>query len=80
LQYHTGDYWLIPARTATGDVEWPTEMGKDSQGNAVLVHLAKPPDGIDHHYAPLAVIAVAAQSAITLDGDCRKQFGPFAHT
>jgi len=29
-QYRTGDYWLIPARTATGDVEWPTE--KDSQG------------------------------------------------
>src|SRR5262249_23516207 len=21
--YRTGDYWLIPARTATGDVEWP---------------------------------------------------------
>ncbi|HJQ29860.1 MAG TPA: DUF6519 domain-containing protein, partial [Rubrobacter sp.] len=22
-QYRAGDYWLIPARTATGDVEWP---------------------------------------------------------
>jgi hypothetical protein len=22
--YRTGDYWLIPARTATGDVEWPS--------------------------------------------------------
>ena len=23
--YRTGDYWLIPARVATGDVEWPRE-------------------------------------------------------
>lgn len=22
-QYRTGDYWLIPARVATGDIEWP---------------------------------------------------------
>jgi hypothetical protein len=29
-QYRTGDYWLIPARTATGDVEWP--QVQDSQG------------------------------------------------
>ena len=25
--YRTGDYWLIPARTATGDVVWPQEDG-----------------------------------------------------
>jgi len=25
--YRTGDYWLIPARTATGDVEWPGDVG-----------------------------------------------------
>src|SRR5262249_39756584 len=78
-QYRTGDYWLIPARTATGDVEWPTDMGKDSQGNNVLAHLAKPPDGVAHHYAPLGVIGVVAQAPITHDGDCRKQFTPVAH-
>ena len=22
--YRTGDYWLVPARTATAEVEWPT--------------------------------------------------------
>jgi hypothetical protein len=77
--YRTGDYWMIPARTATGDVEWPTEMGKDSQGNAMLKHLAKPPDGIDHHYAPLGVIGVRAQGPINPEGDCRKQFGGIAH-
>ncbi|MEQ1601128.1 MAG: hypothetical protein ABL885_05085 [Methylophilaceae bacterium] len=27
-QYRTGDYWLISARVATGDVEWPGEVGK----------------------------------------------------
>jgi Family of unknown function (DUF6519) len=41
-EYRTGDYWLIPARTATGNVLWPTGV-------------AKPPDGITHHYAPLAI-------------------------
>jgi hypothetical protein len=45
--YRTGDYWLIPARVATGDVEWPGSV-KDPE--------ALPPRGIDHHYAPLAVI------------------------
>jgi hypothetical protein len=48
--YHTGDYWLIPARVAIGDVEWPEE--KDEDGNpepkAMLPH------GIVHYYAPLA--------------------------
>ncbi len=75
-QYHTGDYWLIPARTATGDVEWPTETDTDSQGQAVTVPLAKPPDGIAHHYAPLAVITVDSSGTITVNGDCRKGFDP----
>ena len=80
-QYVTGDYWLIPARTATQDVEWPTEMGLDNQGNPVVVHLSKPPDGVQHHYAPLAVISVSAAGAVTVEApDCRKQFGPLAHS
>lgn len=40
--YRTGDYWLIPARIATGDIEWP----KDGK---------LPPDGVHHHYAPLGL-------------------------
>ncbi len=47
--YQTGDYWLIPARTATsvqqGFVEWPV----DASFNPV----AQPPLGIKHHYAKL---------------------------
>jgi hypothetical protein len=45
--YHTGDYWLIPARTATGDVEWPGPVGAPE---------ARPPHGVKHHYAPLAIV------------------------
>lgn len=48
--YQTGDFWLIPARTATGDVEWP---------GAVDNPKALPPQGVDHHFAPLARIEVA---------------------
>ncbi len=51
--YQTGDYWLIPARTATGemggDVEWPGTV-EDPK--------ALPPQGVEHHYAPLAKITV----------------------
>src|SRR5262249_39463637 len=57
--YRTGDYWLIPARTATADVEWPREPAKDSTGNPRLVPIALPPAGVEHHYAPLAVGTVA---------------------
>lgn len=48
--YHTGDYWLIPARTATGDIEWE----KDGDGNP----LPQPPHGIEHHYAPLVIASI----------------------
>ena len=70
-QYRTGDYWLIPARTATGDVEWPRE--NDGQGNPI----AKQPDGIEHHYAPLAVIKLEAGVGITVH-PCQKTIKPAA--
>ncbi len=46
-KYHTGDYWLIPARTATGDVEWPGPVENPT---------SLTPHGVVHHYAPLALI------------------------
>ena len=61
--YRTGDYWLIPARTATGDIEWPTQAGEDRQGNLTCVPAALPPDGVDHRFAPLAVITLDGKSA-----------------
>ncbi len=51
-RYRTGDYWLIPARVATGDIEWPVEV--DSASEVVPRH--QPPFGIRHHYAPLAIL------------------------
>ncbi len=42
-----GDYWLIPTRTADGSIAWP-------QDNGVARDL--PPNGIDHHYAPIATM------------------------
>jgi hypothetical protein len=56
--YHTGDYWLIPARVATGDIEWP---GDAENPEALLPH------GTVHHYAPLAFV----NDTVT---DLRKEF------
>jgi hypothetical protein len=70
--YRTGDYWLIPARTATGDVEWPQVL--DANSNKMIAE-ARAPHGIVHHYAPLRIISVADGNA-TLHSDCRCQFEP----
>jgi hypothetical protein len=51
--YHSGDYWLIPARVATGDIEWP----RTASGAVPL-----PPRGIQHHYAPLGQLTWSGQT------------------
>ncbi len=66
--YRTGDYWLIPARVATGKIEWPTST--DQKNNEVPKAL--PPHGIEHHYAPLAVISGGKPT------DCRCTIEPAA--
>jgi hypothetical protein len=71
--YRTGDYWLIPARTATGNVEWPTEIGIDSQKNPIIVPAALPPLGVTHHYAPLAIF-VADTTTGQVPNTCQWQF------
>jgi hypothetical protein len=76
-QYLTGDYWLIPARTATGDVEWPKVT--DAQGhpetdtNGNIIPVALPPHGITHYYAPLAVVSVSA-NGVSVVTECRRPF------
>lgn len=57
-RYRTGDYWLIPARTASADIIWP----RDATGAA----LPRPPAGIVHHYAPLAGFPDATGAATDL--------------
>jgi len=79
-QYRTGDYWLIPARTATGDVQWPTEVLTDVQGTSKTWIIALPPDGINHYYAPLGVINVDANGNVDFTGTPVRMpdpFGPF---
>ena len=48
--YHSGDYWLIPARTATAEVEWPPYAVPNS------APVPQPPLGIHHHYCRLALL------------------------
>ncbi|MCU1682714.1 MAG: hypothetical protein JWQ81_3453 [Amycolatopsis sp.] len=45
--YRGGDYWQIPARTISGDVQWPIADGAPA---------ALPPNGVQYSYAPLALI------------------------
>lgn len=71
-EYHTGDYWLIPARTATADarsgrVEWPV----DGAGAPVR----RPALGIRHHYCRIGVLEVADDGTVTVQ-DCRRLFPP----
>jgi Family of unknown function (DUF6519) len=74
LFYTTNDYWLIPARTATGDVEWPQ---KTAGGNSPM---AVPPHGVEHHYAPLWIISVDGDGNVTdpKELDCRRKFRDLA--
>jgi hypothetical protein len=54
VRYRTGDYWLIPARTATADIEWPYQVSTDDQ----RVWDFREPEGIRHAYAPLAILSL----------------------
>lgn len=58
LAYRTGDYWLVPARTITGNVIWPQmpSPGSGLQTAPELTPAALPPHGVRHHYAPLAYL------------------------
>ena len=68
--YRAGDYWLIPARVATGDVEWP----QDTSGTP-STPLQLPPFGVRYQLAPLAFLAGRKQTQVT---DLRLQFAPLA--
>jgi hypothetical protein len=48
--YRNGDYWLIPARVASGTIEWPFTLNE----NGVPQWQARAPQGVEHHYAPLS--------------------------
>lgn len=82
----TGDYWLIPARTGTGEVEWPNRADpdgniiKDAEGHAIPAFMR--PAGVEHRYAPLAIIWVAESGNIDLSKlvpDFRCTFKPLSN-
>ncbi|MFB2894818.1 DUF6519 domain-containing protein [Aerosakkonemataceae cyanobacterium BLCC-F50] len=54
--YETGDYWLIPARSATNDIEWPN----DQADKKIRKPLPQPRQGIQHDYCLLALVEVKA--------------------
>jgi hypothetical protein len=70
--YHTGDYWQVPARTATAlsnpTVIWPVDSSS--------IPLSLPPLGINHSYAALATVTLGAVLGWTVNTDCRLIFGP----
>lgn len=65
--YQVGDYWLIPVRTATGNVEWPKRKNQEGK----LEPQPQPPHGIAHYYAPLAVFLGNTNNVIV--HDCRRK-------
>jgi hypothetical protein len=76
--YQSGDYWLIPARTATsvqqGYVQWPV----DGSGHPIPA----PPVGVKHHYANLGLVEFTEPATFAGIGsaaeptDCRLPFPP----
>ena len=63
-EYRPGEYWLIPARTETGDVEWP---GSPDAPEFV------PPAGPVHYYAPLAAHVGRSATGAPMFSDLRCQ-------
>lgn len=76
--YHSGDYWTIPARTASGQIDWPPCGG---DGNAY-----QPSQSVRVYRAPLACLHSTTIEEIfggkvtklvhTTVDDCRQLFSP----
>jgi hypothetical protein len=79
-QYLAGDYWLIPARTITGDVDWPHAFKADgtpvTDGDGNPVGAALQARGVHHYYAPLLLVTPGTDDAKTTARDCRCQIMP----
>jgi hypothetical protein len=66
--YRPGDYWLIPARSITSDVEWP----RDDDGEP----LERSPLGVVDAYCRLGIVEVAPDGRVSVISDCRDIFPP----
>ncbi len=67
--FRTGDYWLIPARTALPQVDWPATGPLNAPVPTPL-----PPHGVEHHYCKLAIVEFKA--GVFKISDCRSLFPP----
>ena len=65
--FRTGDYWQIPARTATADIEWPFTA-------------PQPARGVLHHYARLAFLRLKDDGTPQPPQDARRIFRPLTPT
>ncbi|MFH7026549.1 MAG: DUF6519 domain-containing protein [Heteroscytonema crispum UTEX LB 1556] len=65
--YKTGDYWLIPARAVTKDIDW--NYDKSGEREKERSH------GIEHHYCPLALVKYQDEK-FTEVKDYRSSFPP----
>ena len=70
--YRAGDYWLIPARSLTGDVLWAQSTPVADEAPEALFEYAQ---NQQHGYAPLAVVRVAG-GVVEDVLDCRQKFPP----
>jgi Family of unknown function (DUF6519) len=69
--FRSGDYWTIPARTATGELEWPPFEVPNKNPHPLG------PRGIQHHYCKLAIIGFdAGKKEWAVVDDCRPIFPP----
>ena len=68
-EYRTGDYWLIPARVATGNIEWPQADDLNPQ--------PLPPHGVEHHYAPLGFVSWGGEEW-KITQNCQCDFKPLS--
>jgi hypothetical protein len=65
--YRTGDYWWMPSRTSSQDVDWP----RDSKGTPELL----PPHGPEHRFSPLGLLTYEPEGFRLLD--LRRTFHPW---
>ena len=69
--FRTGDYWVIPARTATGEIEWPPFAIPNTTPVPQL------PRGIVHHFCRLALLTLSTDGKTwRVSDDCRNLFPP----
>jgi hypothetical protein len=72
--FHAGDYWVVPARANTGDVEWPPfpeYPGHRPEGAPEQL----PPLGVAHRRAPVAVLVHDGRKVVA-SIDLRALFPP----